>query len=112
MITAGKLDHMISLRQPTNTVDAAGGPAQSWSLAGKVWAHLRVSSGGERDTGNRLIGRRTLSFIARASGTGASVRTGWQVVSGGITYEVIAVYPYAAEPRGTYIEIVVEGGSD
>ena len=47
-MSIGMLRHQVSLQKPTNTTDAGGGAAKSYTTLATLWANIKPVSGSEK----------------------------------------------------------------
>lgn len=94
MLSAGKLNRRVTLRQRVAGHDAAGQPSASWSDLASVWANVRVLSGAQAIKADAEISTVRASIRIRLRD---DVTAGMIVVDGSTTYDIRAVVKNAAE---------------
>jgi len=94
MLSAGKLNRRVILRQRVAGHDAAGQPSASWSDLASVWANVRVLSGAQAIKADAEISTVRASIRIRLRD---DVTAGMIVVDGSTTYDIRAVVKNAAE---------------
>lgn len=94
MLSAGKLNRRVILRQRVAGHDAAGQPSASWSDLASVWANIRVLSGAQAIKADADISTVRASIRIRLRN---DVTAGMVVVDGSTTYDIRAVVKNAAE---------------
>ncbi len=94
MLSAGKLNRRVILRQRVAGHDAAGQPSASWSDLASVWANISVLSGAQAIKADAEISTVRASIRIRLRD---DVTAGMIVVDGSTTYDIRAVVKNAAE---------------
>lgn len=87
---AGKLNRRVTVKELSDTQDAAGQPVQTWADVATVWAHIRHLSGVESikaDADTSVV--KASIRIRRMTGIDAGMR----VYHGSTVYEIKAVLP-------------------
>lgn len=87
---AGKLNRRVTVKELSDTQDAAGQPVQTWADVATVWAHIRHLSGVESikaDADTSVV--KASIRIRRMTGIDAGMR----VYHGATVYEIKAVLP-------------------
>lgn len=88
---AGLLDSLITIEQPSTSVDAIGQPIAGWSKLADVRASIRVNSGlAQIRAGADVAVVRASVRIRRRS----DVRAGMRILHAGTVYEVEVVQPH------------------
>ena len=92
VMSAGKLNHRITLSGLTAGSDALGQPAQSWLDFATLWADVRFVSGIETIKAGREISTSRASVrIRRRSGITRQMRAR----IGGVEYDIVDIVPSA-----------------
>lgn len=87
---AGKLNRRVTVKELSDSQDAAGQPVQTWADVATVWAHIRHLSGVESikaDADTSVV--KASVRIRRRTGVDAGMR----VYHGSTVYEIKAVLP-------------------
>lgn len=87
---AGKLNRRVTVKELSDSQDAAGQPVQTWADVATVWAHIRHLSGVESikaDADTSVV--KASVRIRRMAGVDAGMR----VYHGSTVYEIKAVLP-------------------
>ncbi len=62
---AGDLDRLITIEQPTESVDAYGAPTQTWATLAQVWAQVKPVRGSEYFAAQQMNARVDAVFRVR-----------------------------------------------
>lgn len=102
MVTIGKLDQRVTLRDLAGAVDSIGQPVQTWVDVATLWANVRYNSGAEsiKADADTSVVKASIRLRYR-SDVVASMR----VVHGGTVFEIKAVLP---NRRKGYVDLVCE----
>ncbi len=83
---AGDLDRLITIEQPTETIDAYGAPIQSWTtLAANVPAQVSYDNGSEYFAAGQMNARIDAVFKIRYR---SDLTTKMRISYGGETYDI------------------------
>lgn len=94
----GALRERVTLQQPVEADDGAGGVAVTWSGVATVWAAIRPRSLREAEVSGRLDGIVTHAVMIRHR---TDVRGGWRIVFGNRELRVLAVQDSDGRKRFT-----------
>ncbi len=100
---AGTLRNSCTLQQATTVQDSMGQPLTTWVDVEGFWADIRHTGGLESIKAGATTSTVQASIRRRYT---TSINAGQRVVSGGTTYNILAVLPDAAGRE--YIDLVCE----
>lgn len=87
-MTAGELNHRITIKQSTPTRDSYGQSVIAWSDVGALWAGVITTGGGEFYAAQKKNAETTALFTVRYT---TAIDTKMQIVYGGKTYEILDI---------------------
>ena len=96
---AGRLDHRITIEQPSESKDGFGAVTLSWSTLDTVWAEVFPVRGSEEFEGQQVYAENTLGFRIRHR---TDVTRQMRIDYDGAKYDIRAIN----EPRGTRNEVL------
>lgn len=94
----GKLKHRCSLQQPATGQDGTGQPLTGWVEVARFWADIRHTGGLEAIKAGATTSTVQASIRLRHR---TGIHSGMRVVSGGATYNILAVLPDEAQRQHT-----------
>ncbi|MBN8531725.1 MAG: phage head closure protein [Alphaproteobacteria bacterium] len=105
VFTAGRLRERVTIQQPVETADTAGGVTVSWNDVATVWAEVTPLTGTESVVAAKLQSGVSHRVVVRyRSGVTARHRLSF----GGRVFAVQAVFD--VEERGEFLELLVREG--
>ena len=98
-----KLNRRLTLEEPQQVADGAGGFNRTWTALGQLWADIRVSNGKEVEGDGLSLSSTALKIVVRAAPVGAPSRPrpDQRFREGTRLYRILAVQELA--PDGRYL---------
>ena len=100
----GRLDRRVVLKYQSTTRDAMGGEVITWTTAATVWARKLPGGGSRFFAGEGKQYANTIEYVIRHRD---DVDTGWRLVHGDDTFEVVSVDP--GEGRNRFLTLGLRG---
>ncbi len=104
---AGGLRHRVTIQQKTNSLDAWGGPVETWEDYVKIWAEVIFMSGGElwaaRQSNPELEGRIRIRYRD-------DINSLMRVKHGNKTLEILSVIPF--DSKHTFLHLLFKEVKD
>lgn len=88
MIRAGDLDRLVTIEQPTETRNAIGEKAQTWSSFATWWTQKQRAGGSETLAAGQRFGSAVDLWKGRYI---SGVTTKMRINDGGVTYDIVEV---------------------
>lgn len=100
---AGALNSLAAIQAMQLDVDEIGQPVTTWTTKATAWANIRHQSGAESIRSDAVTSVVKCSIRIRYR---AGITAAMRVVSGGITYQILAVLPDIGSNE--YLDLVAE----
>ena len=95
----GEMSHYCEILEPTASVDAAGGPVESFAVADYRWGRLRGAFAGERVSSNQLVAKVDAVLTLWWDELAARITARWRIRIDEVTYNVLSATPHMDTPN-------------